>query len=202
MVYSYLHVIIIAIIGLICRVNAFSSALTSLRMMGGGAIRGDKLPYLTQMIEARSIDNCAIIELINDISQQNIKFIDQTKLDGDWDLLWTNDAATMKYCNSKTYKRYTEILDYSVSNSRKLQLTYADNSMEIISSNPMAVDVSNSLRFNIIDTNKSNKLLFQLSTMFTFRRPTKWLDILYVNNVFKLAVDNDGYYSVSRRSAE
>lgn len=103
--------------------------------MGGGVIRGDKLPKLISLIEGtqrglNTLNNNEIISIINIIETENEdrKLIE--RVDGKWELLWTTEKETLFFIKYGLFGKQVTNIYQDINLNQNLinnQILFEDN---------------------------------------------------------------------------
>jgi hypothetical protein len=170
--------------------------------MGGGAVRGDRIPSLIAAISPSSLPSSQIISLIAEIADQNRAYMVNNKrrvesmlLDGRWKLLWTDDDSWRGSLSSTTSSiDIVQTIDLG-----RCKLTLSSNRANVIEYDILKSKQNSSLpaisiRRLASGSSKSWTQWFQAN-----RIEDEFVEILYINNKFRLdRTKKQKYYVFSR----
>ena len=176
-------------------------------LCGGGIIRGDNIPQLLKLIEASGKglikdNNDDIIKIFNSIGSKDSQFIDkdQSKVNGNWELLWTTEKETLFFIQYGLFGSAVSGIVQSIDfkNGDLNNLIAFKNGGEFSVRGKINVDETEGKRVNFKFTSAS----IQVPPFPKLSIPPVgkgWFDNVYVNDKYRLSKDIRGDYLVSAR---
>jgi len=181
----------------------------SVKLHGGGPIRGDTLPALIRAAEAtqRGLDasnNAAIIAMMTELGEKNERFSKTflDKVNGKWELVWTTEKETLFFIKNGFFgKRVTNVYQtVDIPNNLINNLIEFDGQREFSVLGTAARDPQVATRVNFAFT----KAVISVPPLPKLTLPpvgNGWFDNIFVNDKYRLARDVRGDYLITQRVA-
>lgn len=177
--------------------------------MGGGVVRGDKLPQLITLINKNprfeKSKNNEIISLIDQIAFENENLVKKDqyreKVNGNWKLLWTTEKETLFFiANGLLGSKTEEIIQTIDIENRILQnRIYFENNKEFNVNGVIEEDNLRYQRINFKFSSASVKLGWIIPEIKIPPLGKGWFDTLYINNRYRISKDVRNDYIVCER---
>jgi hypothetical protein len=176
--------------------------------LGGGPLRGDKLPKLIEMAKNSKYgllnqNNAMIINIVNTIAAENSqrKYTD-SQVNGQWKLLWTTEKETLFFAKSGLFGRkatdISQIIDLKQNKINNLIDFEGNRSFSVVGkiSKGNTIEETNRIYFEF----EKAEILFPPFPKLTLPPVGKgWFDNVYVNEKYRLSKDIRGDFLISQR---